>query len=52
MPSSVPGAVRHLAAGKGISFHLEIDLGVDMRRIERYVAEPSSDSVYVHTITK
>ena len=52
MPSSVPGAIRHIAAGKGIGFHLEIDLRVDMRRIERYVAEPSSDSVDVHPITK
>jgi hypothetical protein len=52
MPSSAPRAVRHIAAGKGISFHLEIYLRVDMRRIERYVAEPSSDSVDVHIITK
>ena len=48
---AMPGAsrrVRDRALAEGLGLHLEVDLGVDVRGVERDVPEPGADRVDVH----
>ena len=45
MPGRRCSGIRDLAGAQSLGFHLEIDLRVDVRRVERDVAEPGADGI-------
>jgi hypothetical protein len=52
-PTSVAfGWVDDLALGQSFRLHLQIDLGINVRRVERDVAKPATDGVNVHSGAK
>ena len=43
---------RHLATREGLSFHLQVNLGIDMGRVERHVPEPRADGIDIYPGTE
>src|SRR5437899_539774 len=52
MPGRRCSGIRDLAGAQSLGFHLEIDLRVDVRRVERDVAEPGANRVDVNAGTQ
>ena len=38
--------------GEGLGFHLQVDLGVDVRSIQRDMAEPAADGIDINARTE